>query len=551
MQKLLITLWALVALSALGADDIHFANDTTCTVHARFIWWNDAACPGSSVSHYVDWDVPPYTTGTMGQSDGFGGYCGTIGPQPGHTGTAQCMNYSTHGTINFSSLNIDGCNVSTNPPSYTTNCWHASVFNATGSDKDYVVMGNFHTNGGYFVTVPSLTRFVPRGTSYTWDVCEVNTNGATPTQYRVLVEDPITGEVMTTYDGQNQTNGGSYSSAINTNADLYPASITLYAGGTNSIPGASVGDNAIYNAVRDMDQHLQHLGLSNSVSVVNSNYNANYNTNFNFNTNLTSVTITNPINITQTNWLDPNLSNLLAQVRHNQTNMGGLMGQMNYITNIFSATNGTLATARAVDALGDALTSAESVASAVQGGPPVDAGGGASDGLTFMFCGVSICLDPATIFPGLTDAFRLVFSWLMIVGMLMWMGKEYMAMAIAMGQTKMGGLPDADSDVPVLGNWAGVAVALFIPVVYLGLWLTLWHFIFGADFNLLSLIGQAKANNPFYHIGISSSTALYLINEFFDLQLCLALLWARLTWYYVGGKIVMVLMSASRMLVGE
>jgi len=523
--------------------DVYVINDTTCTVSTRWIWDN-YTCPGGSTAHYVDWNMPAGTISGANQTD-FGGYCIRVVPQPGHTGSSACQNYPG-AAILLSTLGIDGCSTSTNGPTYTTNCWHASMYNGTGEDKSYVVMANYHTNGGYFQTEASQSHWVPRGTSTSWTICWVGTAGQQPPEYRVLVEDPITGEVSSTYDGQWSTNGGSYSSAISTNMDLYPSPISLYDGGTNHIPGASLGDNAIYSAIRDMDNHLQHMALSNSVSVVNSNYNAN------FNTNLTSVSITNPISITTTNNVDLNsLSNLLQQVRQNQTNDGGISGGLHYMTNIWAGTNAAIATARGVEALGDVITSAESVSSAVQAGPPISAGSGTGDGLTFAFCGTTICLDPATIFPGIPDCFRLVFSWLMIVGLLMWMGKEYLNMAVEMGRTKMGSIPDADVDVPIIGNWMGVAIALAIPVIYLGLWLTLWHFIFGTDFNLLSLVGQAHSSNPFYHIGLSSSTALYLINEFIDLNLALALFWARLTWYYVGGKIIMVLMAASRVLVGE
>jgi len=214
-----LAVWAMVlcvSLRAWGADITVF-NDTSCNLSVTYYWWN-TTCPGSSPAFTSNQTLAPGASVGLNQTD-FGGYSASFGPAPGHTGTAQCMNYAPGGVIYASASAIDGCVATNAIPS--TNCWHASVFNGTGSDKSYIMMANYHTNPapyGYYQAAPQYNHFVPRGTTYTWDICEVTTN--IPNEYRLLIEDPTTGEMLGRYDPERQTKGGSYSSAIHTNANM-------------------------------------------------------------------------------------------------------------------------------------------------------------------------------------------------------------------------------------------------------------------------------------------------------------------------------------------
>jgi len=522
MRKILsLLIGTLLAQAAVADVIVH--NDTTCTADVDYTWWN-TTCPGSSPAFSSHQTLAPGASVTAHQSD-FGGYSFTVAPHAGHTGTPQCMDYTPGGTIQMSSVAEDGCGAA---PS--TNCWHIRLINNTFNRQTYGVTSNG-------IVVPAFTASIDPTNAYEVSICDTNW-----ASYQAVIFNSD-GGVNAFINGTYATNAGPPSVSDQSQHDLGSGSI--YAGGTNAIPGASIGDNAIYQALSQMDQDLlrQLRSMSNTFSVLVTN--SNFNTNINNVTNSTNVTVTNSTDVA-------GLSNLLAEIRRNQTNEGGIgWGGIHGITNGWYGTNWAVAQARALDALGDGYTSADSMETAIRAGPPADPGGGSDAALTMAFVGHTISFDPAVIFPGMPDVIKLVISWLMIVQMLLWMGDQYLGMIKELGKVELGGVPDVDIDVPLYGNAIGVGLALAVPAIFLAAWLSLWHFIFGADFNLFTLAGSAHATNPFGLIGGHSGAALYLLQEFFNLELVLSLLWARLTWYFAGGKIIMLMYGGFRFLFGK
>lgn len=215
-------------------------------------------------------------------------------------------------------------------------------------------------------------------------------------------------------------------------------------------------------------------------------------------------------------------------------------------------TNKDAAIALARGVLGDVATESDSVATAAGAGAPSGVGSGDASPLTFAFCGTTICLDPAEILPGIPALIKSVFSWLALLTCVLWMGEQYVQQARASAQAETGGVPNLNIDVPILGNALGVGVAIIVPVVYTLGWAAIFHFLFklsGVDVE--SSLTSLHALNPFTAIGSVSGTALYLINEFFDVDLMLSLVWVRLSWYWVGGQLVFIFGMAARWLWGK
>ncbi|MEO5355199.1 MAG: hypothetical protein H7835_18580, partial [Magnetococcus sp. XQGC-1] len=276
-----------------------------------------------------------------------------------------------------------------------------------------------------------------------------------------------------------------------------------------------------------------------------------------------NVTVTNQVTLSVTNE-GPDLSgltNLLGEIRHNQTNdhgLGSFLGLDNVVSAVSNAMNlGTnlgVATYKAEAALDDVLGSATDLSDVVEGGPPESAGSGDGGMLTFDFCGHELCLDPLTNWPALCGAVYSVISWLILWITIIWCGQQYIELIRLHATTQLGGVPNLSSEIPVVGNLPGVIIALAVPTVFVVSCLAIWRYVFGGDFGLRDKILSVQSANPFAYIGAAGSAgsvALYLLNGLVPLQLLLSCLWIRLFWYFVAGKLIFVWVFVARYLWGK
>lgn len=342
------------------------------------------------------------------------------------------------------------------------------------------------------------------------------------------------------------TTAGSQSGYItnappNSSDTLPPGSV--YQQGTNApiIFGTNEtrsGFNAVYTAIANQtavtESHLR--GIANALASNNAALQEAFN-----GSNVSTVYL-------------PGVTNLLEQIRNNQTNTWGRSNifEMTGSGSAFSQLTNQAYMEGKIDAvMGDTKGRMEGIASAAGQGPPTAAGGGSGTIFTFEFMGKPFNMDPNTIFPGLPAIFRSVVSWVATFLTVAWMAKEYAGHCWAFSRAQLGGVPNVDSAIPFLGNALGVTIAVLVPVLYLGFTMTIWAFICGGDLDMVGKIGTVRSTNPFTVIGNHSPGALYLLQQFIDLYIILGLAWTRISFYFVGGKLVFVWAALSRFLPGK
>lgn len=284
----------------------------------------------------------------------------------------------------------------------------------------------------------------------------------------------------------------------------YPILGQVYGGGTNIVPGATVGDNAIFDAITKLAQQ-QHFDMIYSNTVV-----------FNAATNRDGLT----------------------------TNMssGGIPS---------FATNATAATSAATTQLGSTPGDMDTIGNGMGTGPSL--GSGSSTLLTVDMMGYTLHLDPEYTFPGFMGWIKTLNTFLLIVAFARFAGNMLWEATQTYAQSETGGVPDLEGSVSILGcsvsaNVVGLIVALVVPVAFIVLWkVVLDYFLGGA---IATFLGQVSTSvNGFGMNG--NAAALYLLDSMFPITLFFSLLTTSLGLYFLASKLVVVAASASRFLFGK
>lgn len=345
------------------------------------------------------------------------------------------------------------------------------------------------------------------------------------------------------------------SGGLGTNSVVNPSPWdTNYTNQANSDPAGtnvSLGDKTIIEALKQLNETAAKegtlQGLTNLIGAI-----GGVGGGTTVVTNNLSVGITNVVSVT--NDFGP-LSNQLATVSQAYTNdqawgntMRDIGKQANITTGMMQGTNAESATAAAQGVLseGGTETGLQGIANAVGTAPSGESGGdGSVFEIPFPSASGFINVDPAVVMPGVPEAVRLVTTWLAILAVLLFMGEQYWKALHLYAASEGGGVPNLESDIPFIGNAAGFLLALVVPAAYLLIWISFWSFVLGAGW--VEWLTSVHVN-PVSHIATASPGAAYLINQFVNVELLLQLAWARLSWYYVGGKAAHLAISGSRFL---
>jgi hypothetical protein len=203
-------------------------------------------------------------------------------------------------------------------------------------------------------------------------------------------------------------------------------------------------------------------------------------------------------------------------------------------------------------ALGAADTGAASAISAIGTNPPSSSGGSAS-ALSFSFATGTINLDPDSIMPGIPAIVRQLLGWGATIWFIVWFAGAYKDCVQMMAGAELGGVPDMDVEVAGFGgNVVGVATAVAVPLVFIGLWIG----IFTYGFNSLAqyLAGAYFTTNPFTSLssgGSGPSAALYLMNELLPLGYLMAIGWTRIGLMFTLPKLAAIAVASGRFLFGK
>lgn len=240
------------------------------------------------------------------------------------------------------------------------------------------------------------------------------------------------------------------------------------------------------------------------------------------------------------------------------TNMG-VWGGDKYATNTPGAinyghgTNATIADGQA--ALGQADTDAATAETGMGTAPTVD--GGSASIFTFSFCGQTINLDPENTMPGLGGVVRNLIGWGATIWFMFWLLDWYKKLVTVTATAQTGGVPDLEVDVAGFGgNVAGWVAAVTVSIVFIGLWVGIFTYLFSKVFNLQS--SAYFTTNPwsgmsgfYYSAKSAGAAALYLLNLYIPMSYIMSLVWSRFTLGIALPKLVLAAAAASRMLWGR
>lgn len=185
---------------------------------------------------------------------------------------------------------------------------------------------------------------------------------------------------------------------------------------------------------------------------------------------------------------------------------------------------------------------------------------GHTAGWEFDFCGQQCDLDPANNFPSVARFSMGVWSFILLAAYFLDVGRVYLGVIKTYSTQHTGGVPNIQMQFgaelfgtggSVGGNFIGLACAVIVPSVFVGLWIgvitmlgaTGLDWVGGLD-AIADVIAQVNGT-------VSGAMACHMLGSFLPVVLAIRLIVARLVLYFTLAKVVILASSASRYLFGR
>lgn len=200
-----------------------------------------------------------------------------------------------------------------------------------------------------------------------------------------------------------------------------------------------------------------------------------------------------------------------------------------------------------------AITAGESVASGVG---VLGEGVGASTGMSFMFCGVLIDLDPEARFPGMLALIKKAWTFILVTLFCLSVGRLFVQVAGYLMGLNSGGVPDmevggevsvAGFGISLSGNMLGWIMAGLGAFAIIGVGVLAFNWIWSGIMSSVGLLPSAAEN---WTMG-GNSIALYLLNASFPLSLFCSLLSLRIALQFTAAKFMAICFAAARLIMAR
>jgi len=410
----------------------------------------------------------------------------------------------------------------------STNCSTLIIKNVDPVPRWFLV----YTNGN-----PWQTDYINPGATKTFQYCVTNgTMIVTADRFALGGSDASDGH----YTGTQSTNGVPSATGQNVGGD--PSSGIQYGGSTTNINWGTntpdVGDSALYDLIQKIGQQAHSDAQTIAASAGSNGASASVN-----------VSLTNNLTVQVTNTTDlSGVTNNLSALLDAATNNGPGGSYSNAIMGKLSggATNWSVAEG-VVNGILNGIGIGSDVTTLAGKYEAPDVGDSGAPDMSLTFCGQILNLDPAIMFPGAV----LVCYWgLTLIAYLQFgrsVAKLFSETVRGFQTQQLGGVPDMEVMAATFGgNVAGVAVALIVPIVFVGGFALMMHVVFGILIN--SIIGALHFSDFKNGLG---SVGFYLLSTFFPLQTVLSLACTRITMQFTIGNLVIIASGVSRFLFGK
>jgi len=415
-------------------------------------------------------------------------------------------------------------------------CVNMTVLNSDIQPHQYV-----GCNNGNPIT---MSGWLSPGQSWTFNHCE--TQPWTPTILRMQAGTDGTDQTLYPPVTTNTSPAGANSSTnllAGSQGEQWSGSTSNIVWGTNDTRS---GFAALLDALTRQNQILAGVSTNSpfaSLYGMSTNMQTTVNvTNINSTvvTNNNNVTVTN--NIQLTNNFDERWSSNLYVLATNHSRSG---------SNIYSFTSAMTNGQAAWDLAGTTFTAKTNFEIAAGFGDVTGAGitgAGSTTGLSFAFCGYTLNLDPESQFPGMMAIIKDAWTFLLLAGFAIWVGKTVLDITRSLGSMASGGVPDLEGEVfGIGGNVLGFTVAImaaFALILVTGICL---GYIFQLFLTQLGLLPSAATA---FSLG-GNGIALYLLHSSFPVTLFLTLTSLRITLQFTAAKYVGLALAAARFILNR
>jgi len=231
---------------------------------------------------------------------------------------------------------------------------------------------------------------------------------------------------------------------------------------------------------------------------------------------------------------------------HDNTNLLGQLTSTN-VGDLGAGGNATAAQSEADSATATLRSTMDGNLTGIGTAPEILTGGDATF-MTFSMAGHEINLDPEVRVPGAMGMVKKMTTLAVLLIFGLSMAKLYFATMQTFATAQTGGVPNL-----ALINLPGIAVALAIPVIFIGLWVVAFDAFFsyaiGTGDTIQSLMGSMGSTAT--SISVSNPITLYLLNGTLPVSLILSCAWTRVAATFFMSKLILVSASASRFLFGK
>jgi hypothetical protein len=238
------------------------------------------------------------------------------------------------------------------------------------------------------------------------------------------------------------------------------------------------------------------------------------------------------------------VTNLLGQLLHATTNEVANTNE-GAIASLLPgpATNGAAALDAGNAAAADAIAGAQGAIDGIGSAPTM--GDGAMPDLDVTIGDFTLNVSPENIAPGIGPALKAMITVVALLGFAFSAGKLFWEATRTYAQAQTGGVPNLDGEVAGFGgNILGVAAAVAVPVVFIGIWIAVFTGLVGLMTGRLSELTGST-------FGLPNALAMNMLRAVFPVDLILSLAWTRVVLQFTAGKLVLISASASRYLFGR
>jgi len=228
-------------------------------------------------------------------------------------------------------------------------------------------------------------------------------------------------------------------------------------------------------------------------------------------------------------------------------NAAAIFAQMGSGTNAAAASNAaaSILGSQFYGDYGTAEGYANSLSNAASGFAPEEL---AEGGMSFEFCGHTLNFDPEYWYPGIMAIIYAAWSFVLVLGFSFWSGRLVLQVSHTYSTMATGGVPNLEGNVfGTGGNFAGVAVAIVVPVVIIGTLVVMSNWVISQLMSMLGLLPDAVSG---FGLG-NNNIAMYLFTNTFPVPLFLSLCATRIGLKFALAKAMFIRSAMLRFMWGK